>query len=144
MPMLTQGDGDDLLARYRRAVETRDVDAAMELYRTDADLRIDPFADHLTGELAIRGYWTEVAAARANVEFEAERTWASGATVLASWHGAWTQRDTADRVRTRGFVTFELDDQQLIVRERHWTLQRVVGTDTTFRLETPSRDSADD
>ncbi len=135
MATLTQGDGDDLLARYRRAREARDVDAMMELYREDADLRVDPFQDHLTGDLAIRAHWNDVAATQANVEFDAERTWVSGSTVLAAWHGAWTVRSNADRVRGRGFATFELDGEGRIVRERHWTLERVVGRDTTFEPE---------
>ncbi|HXQ95481.1 MAG TPA: nuclear transport factor 2 family protein [Candidatus Acidoferrales bacterium] len=143
MPTLVQGDGEDLLARYRRAREARDVDGVMLLYRDDADLRADPFGDHVTGDLAIRAYWNDMAARQTNVEFDAERAWTSGATVLASWHGAWTVRDTAARVRARGFATFELDDQRLIVRERHWTLERVVGTDATYRPEPPPRGGAD-
>ncbi len=138
MPTLTQGDGDDLLAKYRRAREARDVDAVMELYREDADLRPDPFADHLGGALAIRAHWNAVAASQANVEFDAERTWVAGSTVFAAWHGAWTLRATAARVRGRGFATFELDDERRIVRERHWTLERVVGRDATFEPEPPA------
>lgn len=132
---LGPGDARDLLERYARAREGRDVDAAMELYRGDADLRDDPFADHATGELAVRAWWNRFAAERANVEFDVERSWASGPTVLASWHGAWTRRETAERIRERGFATFELDEAGLIVLERHWTLERSVGTDGTFQAE---------
>ena len=143
MPTLVRGDGDDLLAHYRQAREARDVDAIMLLYRDDADLRADPFGDHASGELAIRAHWNDTIGQEANVEFDAERIWTSGPTVLTSWHGAWTRRATAERVRARGFATFELDDQRLIVRERHWTLERVVGTDATFRPEPPPGDGAD-
>ena len=135
MPNLTPGDADDLLAAYKRARETRDVDAAMALYRSDADLRTDPFGEHLAGELAIRAHWNRLALEQVNVEFDAERAWASGSTVLAAWHGAWTRRDTAERWRARGFVTFELDEDRLVVRERHWTLVRQVGIDTTVKPE---------
>jgi ketosteroid isomerase-like protein len=135
MPTLTPGDVDDLLARYKRAREKRDVDAAMELYREDADLRPDPFGEHLVGELAIRAYWNRLAAEQANVEFDSERGWASGSTALAAWHGAWTRRVDAGRVRARGFMTLELDSDGLVVRERHWTLERMVGTDATFQAE---------
>ncbi len=138
MSGLTKGNGDDLVARYRRARETRDVDAMMELYRGDADLRTDPFEEHATGELAIRGHWNRVAAEQASVEFDAERVWVSGPTVLAAWHGAWTRRETAERVREREFMTVELDDAGLIIRERHWTIRRVVGMDSTLRPGAPS------
>ncbi|MGC8633780.1 MAG: nuclear transport factor 2 family protein [Candidatus Limnocylindrales bacterium] len=135
MRSLTPGDVDDLLARYKRARERRDVDAAMELYRADADLRPDPFGEHLVGDLAIRAYWNSLAAEQANVEFDSERGWASGSTALAAWHGAWTRRVDAGRVRARGFMTFEVDSDGLVVRERHWTLERTVGTDATFQAE---------
>ena len=44
------------------------------------------------------------------MEFDAERVWVAGSTVLASWHAAVTLRRTGERVRQRGFLTFELDD----------------------------------
>lgn len=109
----------------------------LEFYRADADLRTDPFEEHVAGELAIRAYWTELADQQAGVEFDAERVWVAGTAVLVAWHGAWTRRETAERVRERGFMTLELDDTRLIIRERHWTIRRVVGTDSTLRPATP-------
>lgn len=142
MTNLTRGDADDVLARLKAALEARDVDTAMELYAPDADVRDDPFAEHVTGELAIRARWNAIAADRANVEFDVERSWASGPTVLAAWHGAWTLRASAERVRARGFLTLELDDERRIVRERHWTVERAVGADATFQPD--SRDAPQD
>ena len=72
----------------------------------------DPFEPPLVGANAIREYWNEAAATQANVEFDAERVWVGGRTVLASWHGAFTRRATAERVRDRGFMTLELDDER--------------------------------
>jgi limonene-1,2-epoxide hydrolase len=135
MADLGPGDARDFLERYARAREGRDVDAAMELYASGADLRDDPFAEHVAGELAIRAWWNRFAAERANVEFDVERSWANGPTVLASWHGAWTRRATAQRIRERGFVTFELDEAGLVAVERHWTVERSVGVDGTFQAE---------
>ena len=67
----------------------------------------------MVGELAIREHWNEAAATQGNVEFDAERIWVTGGTVLASWHGAITRRATAERIRERGFMTIELDDAGL-------------------------------
>jgi hypothetical protein len=125
----------DLLDTYTFATERRDVDLAMSLYREDAELREDPFEPPATGNLEIRARWNHHAAARFHVEFEVERSWVSGPTLLVAWHAAHTRRATAERVRRRGFSTFELDDDGLIARERRWTLERVVGTDGTFRPE---------
>lgn len=144
MPDLTPGDGQDLLARYKQALERRDVDRMVALFREDAELRPDPFDPPLAGELAIREHWNGVAAASANVEFDAERTWVSGTTVLASWHGAVTERASGQRTRQRGFLTAELDDARSITRLRLWTLVRRIGVDGTFKVEPPDGPEAGD
>jgi len=132
---LTPGDAQDLLERYKRAWEERNPERAMELYRDDAEFRLDPFDEPAQGANAIRAIWNDVAETQANVEFDAERTWAVGRTVLASWHVAFTRRGSAERVRIRGFSTFELDESGLIERAKQWAVARVVGRDSTFKLE---------
>lgn len=132
---LTPGDGQDLLARYKHAWERRDVDAMLELYAPDADYRPDPFAEPLSGSVAIRAHWNDVVAAQAHVEFDAERVWVSGRTVLGSWHAAYTERTSSNRMRVRAFSTIELSDAGAITRMRDWPLLRDVGTDTRFEAE---------
>jgi ketosteroid isomerase-like protein len=135
VPNPTPGDAQDLLERYKRAWEQRDPDLAMELYREDAEFRLDPFEEPAHGANEIRAIWNDVAETQANVEFDAERTWASGQTVLASWHVAFTQRASAQRVRIRGFSTFELDESGLIQRQKQWAVAKVVGQDSTLKTE---------
>ena len=133
--LLTPGDGQDLLARFKAAWERRDPDRAVALFAEDAEYRFDPFEPPLVGHNAIREYWNEAAASQANVEFDAERVWAVNRTVLASWHAAFTRRASAERVRYRGFMTLELDDAGLVSRFREWAISRSVGVDGTFRPE---------
>ncbi len=135
---LTPGDGQDLFARFKRAWEERDPDAMLELYGKDAEYRIDPFLDPMTGLTAIREHWNGAVAAQDHIEFDAERVWTSGRTVLGSWHVALTERATAERVRVRGFSTMELDDQGRIARMREWSVRRVVGIDSSYRKRTAS------
>jgi ketosteroid isomerase-like protein len=135
MPSLTPGDGQDLLARLKVALEGRDVDLAVSLFREDAEYRPDPFEAPLAGDLAIRAAFNADAAQRANVEFDAERTWVTGDAVLTSWHGAHTRRSDGERIRSRGFMTIELDEERRISRLRGWTLTRSVGRDGTFSVE---------
>ena len=138
MPSLTPGDGQDLLARLKTATERRDVDLAVALFREDAEYRPDPFEEPRVGANAIREALNADAEARANVEWDAERIWISGGTVLASWHGAHTQRADGERIRTRGFLSLELDDERLISRLRGWTLARAVGRDSSLSVERPA------
>jgi ketosteroid isomerase-like protein len=130
---LTPGDGQDALARYKSAWERRDPDAMLELFAADAEYRPDPFEPALTGANAIRAHWNESAAQQAHVEFDAERVWVAGRTVLSSWHAAYTRRSSSERVRVRGFMTLELDDDGLVSRLRAWALERDVGTDRGFK-----------
>jgi limonene-1,2-epoxide hydrolase len=134
----THGDAQDLLAAFKRARERRDPDAMLDLFDEGAEYRADPFEAALSGANAIRAYWNEVAASQANVEFDAERIWLAGATVLASWHGAHTRQADGGRVRSRGFMTFELNAAGRIERLRGWPIERPVGTDSTY---TPERSS---
>ena len=132
---LTHGAGQDLLAAWKRAWEARDVDALLALFTETADMRSDPFVEPSVGANAIRACWNEFAAGTAHAEFDAERIWVHDHTVLASWHGALTDRRSAQRTRLRGFLAFDLDDAGIIVRLRGWPVERVVGIDSTFKPE---------
>ena len=135
MPNLTPGDAQDILATYKAGWEKRDPDTIMSLFAANAEYREDPFADQLAGANAIRERWNHICANTANVEFDAERTWAAGATVLASFHAAYTRRLDGGRVRVRGFMTLEVDDDRRVVRFRQWPVEKTVGTDSTFKVE---------
>lgn len=105
----------------------------MELYRDDAEVRLDPFEDPARGANEIRAIWNDVAATQDHVDFDVERAWVVEHTVLASWHAAFTRRTDSGRIRIRGFSTFELDESRLIQRVRQWAQAQVVGRDSTLR-----------
>ena len=132
---LTHGEAQDVLEKMKRGWEGRDVDVMVALFSDDAEYREDPFEEPLRGANAIRAYWNDAVASQANIEFDAERTWVSGRTILSSWHVAFTRRVNAERVRLRGFMTLELDDEGRVTRFREWWHRRVVGRDSTFRPE---------
>jgi len=144
MRALTPGDADDLLARYRRAREKRDVDEMLALYADTAELRLDPFAVPLPDAVAIRGHWNQIALTQLHVEFDVERSWVSGGTVLASWHSGHSMRESGERVRERGMSVFELDQEGLIIRQREWVIARPVGVDSTFRPEPVTEEAGRD
>jgi len=135
MVTFTHGDAQDLLAAFKRGWERRAPDELIELFDRDIDYRPDPFAEPLLGLNPVHSLWNDLAASQAHVEFDAERVWVSGNTVLCSWHAAYTRRATAERVRARGFMTLELGDDRRVVRMRQWPSERVVGVDRTFEAE---------
>jgi SnoaL-like domain len=139
---LTPGDGQDVLARLKRALEKRDPDLGVELFSTSADARFDPFEPSITDRNGLRAWWNEMAASRAHQEFDAERVWVAGRTVLASWHGAYTTAGTSERIRVRGFITLELGDAGLVERLRLWAISRTVGVDGRHEpAEAPGTDT---
>ncbi|HEV3484308.1 MAG TPA: nuclear transport factor 2 family protein [Vicinamibacterales bacterium] len=137
MATLTHGDAQDLLAAFKQGWERRAPDLIVELFERDAEYRPQPFAEPLQGVNAIRALWNDLASTQANVEFDAERIWVSGATVLASWHAAYTARATSERIRVRGFMTMELSESSppRVVRLKQWPIERVVGTDSTYVVQ---------
>lgn len=135
MPTLTHGAAQDLLAEMKRGWEGRLPDVIVDLFAEDADYRESPFTQPLSGLNAIRQRWNDICARQANIDFDAQRIWVSGTTVLCSWHAAYTRRRTAERVRVRGFTTLELNGDGKVWRLRQWPVSRVVGTDETFRRE---------
>jgi len=139
---LTHGAGQDLLAAWKRAWEARDVDALVALFAEEGDMRLDPFEEALVGELALRAHWTTFAERHIHTELDAERIWVKDRTVLASWHGAITDRHTAQRSRLRGFFAFDLDQAGCIIRLRGWPVEQVVGIDSTFKPEPPGPGAA--
>ncbi len=135
MATLTHGDAQDLLDTFKRGWEEGRPGLIVDLFAEDADYRADPFTEPLIGANAIRAHWNEIAANQVHVDFEPERIWVSGSTVLASWHAAYTRRQTAERVRASGFLTMELDADRRVERFRQWPTERVVGRDTSFQPE---------
>jgi ketosteroid isomerase-like protein len=131
----THGDAQDLLAEFKRASERRDPDLMLELFAEEAEYRPHPFEPPLVGANAIRAHWNEAFASEQHVEFDAERIWLAGTTVLSSWHAALTLIASGERLRVRGFMTLELDDNRRIVRMREWAIPRSVGVDSTVRSQ---------
>jgi ketosteroid isomerase-like protein len=114
----------DLLDRYRRAWETFDGDAWIDLFTKDGEYHEDPFEPPLVGSNALRAYLLQAAEAQDQVEMTVERHWVVAATVLAAWHASYVQRSDRARVRLAGFMTLEIADDGRISRFREWWHRR--------------------
>ena len=141
---LLPGDGQDALARFKRAREKCDPDMMVELFADDAEYRGDPFEPALTGANAIREHWNRVAAEQTHVDFDAEGVWVAGHTVLSSWHSAHTLQTSARRIRERGFLTMEINAEGLISRLRQWPVSRMIGTDSKYWPDVPAHEAGED
>jgi ketosteroid isomerase-like protein len=114
----------DLLERYRRAWETFDGDAWVDLFTQDAEYHEDPFEPPLVGDLALRAYLVEAAETQEQVEVTIERHWVVGQTVLAAWHASFVRHPGRARVRLAGFMTMEVVEDGRIARFREWWHRR--------------------
>jgi hypothetical protein len=121
---LAADHGQQLVAAYKHAREARDPNAAMELFSRHIEYRFDPFEPALKGHNDVRAYWNALAARQTEVEFDAESVWVVGRTVLCDWHAGYDEAGVDVRIRERGFLTMEVDDDGLVRRVHEWVLTR--------------------
>ena len=119
---LTPDHGQQLVAAYEHARLARDPDAAMELFSRHIEYRFDPFEPALQGHNDVRAYWNALVARQTEVEFDAETVWVVGRTVLCDWQAGYDEAGVDVRIRARGFLTMEVDDDGLVRRVHEWTL----------------------
>ena len=106
------------LDAYGRAWETRDPDAAVELFSEDATYRETPFGVVMEGRDAIRSYWQEIPETQRDISFGADILGLDPA--LVHWWSSYTRiRDDAP-VRLDGVFLLEFDDASRCTKLREW------------------------
>lgn len=78
---------DEWLERYRRAWETADADAVIELFTEDASYRSNIFGAAHVGHEAIHAYWRQATATQEAVQVRVGRPFVDDDRVAAEW---WT------------------------------------------------------
>jgi ketosteroid isomerase-like protein len=98
---------EDWLARYGRAWETADPDAAVELFTEDATYRETPFDEVMTGREAIRRYWQEIPDTQRDISFG----WEVVATgpVVVRWRASYLRLRDGRRITLDGVFLLEFD-----------------------------------
>jgi ketosteroid isomerase-like protein len=100
---------EDWAARYARAWEEADDEAAGALFAEDATYRSDPFRAPHRGRAAIRAYWREVTASQANVAVAVGRPVVAGRRAVVEW---WTQMDNdGTPVTLPGALILDFDER---------------------------------
>ena len=117
----TYAAGGALLDRWIAARSDHDGDAFVALHTPDAEVAFDPFAPPVVGSNGLRAWLLAASDREGGVEFTVERHWVVAPTILAAWHASHVDERTGARVRTAGFLTFEVGDDGRISRARFWT-----------------------
>jgi SnoaL-like domain len=107
------------LARYGRAWENADPDAAAALFTEDATYRETPFDEVLTGRDAIRRYWQEIPDTQRDISFG----WEVVATepVVVRWRASYLRLRDRRRITLDGVFLLEFDDPSGLCRRlREW------------------------
>jgi nuclear transport factor 2 (NTF2) superfamily protein len=107
------------LARYKSAWETRDPDAAVLLFTSDATYRVTPFREPELHAKGIRDYWTRVTADQRNVRFQSDMLAISGDRGVCHWNCQFDLESDGSQLEIDGIFVFDLgpDDQCHTFRE---------------------------
>jgi len=111
------------LEAFAQARRDDDGDRLMALLGADAEVQPDPFEAPLVGQNAIRAYFGGLSEQQTQLDLTIERHWASGSTILATWHASYVRRPDRAHIRQAGVLTAELRAGRCI-RLRLWALSR--------------------
>lgn len=117
---LDHASAGDLLDAFGRAWASFDGDLIVSLFTEDGEYHEDPFGPALVGHNAIRAYWLAESETTSDVEFQVERHWVAGDTVLAAWHASYRDRGASVPTRLAGFMTWAMAPDGRIARLREW------------------------
>lgn len=108
------------LDAYGRAWETRDPDAATDLFTEDALYYETPFADPFAGRKAIYNYWADVPRLQTNITFRYEILSVKGDTGVARWWADFTRISSQKRVHLDGIFVITMADNGRCREFREW------------------------
>jgi hypothetical protein len=110
---------EDWLARYGRAWETADPDAATELFTEDATYRETPFDEVMEGREAIRRYWREVRDTQRDISFGWEVVGSD--PVVVRWRASYVRLRDRRRITLDGVFFLEFAEPTGLCRRlREW------------------------
>ena len=108
------------LDAYRWAWETRDPEAAADLFTPDATYQETPFEEPLTGRDGIRDYWSDATRDREGVEFSYEILATTETGGIAHWHSEFTSPTSGSAAELDGIFLVELEADGKCIEFREW------------------------
>lgn len=116
---MDEGKFKSWLDAYGKAWETRDPQAAGELFTEDATYQETPFEESMRGRSSIVDYWSHVPRSQENIRFRYEILSVNQNTGIAHWWTSYVRIPSKVQVKLDGIfvVTFDRDDRCRIFRE---------------------------
>jgi uncharacterized protein (TIGR02246 family) len=101
---------EDWLARYGRAWEMADPDAAVALFTEDATYRETPFDEVMSGHDAIRAYWSDIPEYHRDVSFRWVVLDVREDRAIVHWRTTYTAVKTGKPTTLDGIFVLEFDE----------------------------------
>lgn len=126
---LTMAELSSWLDAYGAAWETRDADAAVQIFSEDATYQVTPYEDPHMGRSGIHEYWAGVTENQRNVLFEHEALSVSGNTGIAHWSANFDVEPDGTKIELNGIFVLEFDQDGKCRRLREWWHLRSEGAE---------------
>ena len=108
------------LDAYGQAWETRDPEAAVQLFTEDATYQETPFDEAMHGRPAIKAYWSGVPRSQDQIRFGYEILAVQDHTGIAHWWASFVRLPTRGLVKIDGILTVVLDADCRCREFREW------------------------
>ena len=114
----------DWLDAYKRAWETRDPEAAANLFTANAAYHETPFDEPSRGQEGILEYWSGVTRTQEAIEFSYEILATAEAVGIAHWRSEFTSLPSRSAVDLDGIFLVKLDADGKCTEFREWWHKR--------------------
>ena len=111
---------DDWLHSYGRAWESRDPQAAADLFAEDGSYQVTPFLEPMRGKPAILEYWTHVAQTQQDIQFGYEILAVTPEHGIARWWASFVIVSPGLQTKLDGIFLISLDENSRCHSLREW------------------------
>ena len=108
------------LDAYKRAWETRDPEAAADIFTMDATYHETPFEGPVRGREGIRNYWSDATRYQEGIEFSYEILAITETGGIAHWRSGFTRLTSNSAVELDGIFLVRLDADGKCTEFREW------------------------
>ncbi|MDX1403697.1 MAG: nuclear transport factor 2 family protein [Woeseiaceae bacterium] len=107
------------LDAYGEAWETRDADAAANIFSENATYQVTPYEEPHVGQDGVRSYWAGVTANQRNVQFDYQVLAVTGNTGIAHWTANFDV-EGGPNIDLNGVFVLDFDEDGRCRRLREW------------------------